>query len=314
MQKYYIRAIAFLVIFMVFATAADAFLTSRYRNFTYDEYETLNKILDNDLAPDIAIFGTSRAQSHFSPSVITTTTHETVYNFGLEGTGLEEQLLLLDFYLSHNPKPHILIVSLDPYAFDERWLSNRPFHEERYFPYIKDAVIFKHLKNRYGLRAYAWRYLPLFRYIDMRRFKPVNVLNKKNHFENGSLLIDKEWDGTFEEFVKQHPEGIIYTLNPVLVDTLKMIIQKAQSENIKIVLVLTPTLAQEHKYEKNRSEVLGIFQTVADALHVPFLDYSNHALSLNKDNFYNSQHLKKSAAREFSIVFANDLLKLELQQ
>ena len=311
MQKHLIRTIVFVIIFIIFTAAADTFLTFRYRSFTYDEYDTLNKIWEGNLAAEIAILGTSRAQNHFYPPAITAVTNKTAFNFGLEGTGLEEQLLLLDFYLSRNQNPQILIISLDPYSFDERWLSNRPFHEERYFPYIKDEIVLKHLKNKNGLRAYAWRYLPLFRYIDMRRFKPINVFNKKNRFEDGSLLIEKEWDETFEEFIKQYPKGITYTVNPVLVDALKQLIQKARDKDIEIVLVLTPTFAEEHQYENNRSEILGIYRTIANAFRIPFLDYSNHALSRDQYNFYNSQHLKKSAALEFSSILADDLLKLE---
>ena len=145
----------------------------------------------------------------------------------------------------------------------------------------------------------------------MRRFKPINVFNKKNRFEDGSLLIEKEWDETFEEFIKQYPKGITYTVNPVLVDALKQLIQKARDKDIEIVLVLTPTFAEEHQYENNRSEILGIYRTIANAFRIPFLDYSNHALSRDQYNFYNSQHLKKSAALEFSSILADDLLKLE---
>ena len=61
----------------------------------------------------IAIFGSSRALGNYMPSILATNS----FNYGVNGMTLNESLILVDQYLSHNSSDSMIIINLDPWGF-----------------------------------------------------------------------------------------------------------------------------------------------------------------------------------------------------
>jgi lysophospholipase L1-like esterase len=52
---------------------------------------------------------------------------------------------------------------------------------------------------------------------------------------------------------------------------------------------------------------MALYRKYADDYQIPFFDYSNDSLCLNKELFYNTTHLNKKGADLFSKKLASDL-------
>ena len=55
---------------------------------------------------------------------------------------------------------------------------------------------------------------------------------------------------------------------------------------------------------------MTLYKQIATEYNIPFLDYSNHEICYNKNNFYNTTHMNGTAATRFSQILAEDIKPL----
>jgi len=81
---------------------------------------------------------------------------------------------------------------------------------------------------------------------------------------------------------------------------------------IQVFLVYSPEYIEVQRMTLNRQEIMVRFQQIANETGSVFLDYSNSQISLDRSQFYNSEHLNKTGSENFSRLVARDIHEMLL--
>jgi hypothetical protein len=270
---------------------------------------------------DILLHGSSRAQHHFDARVISRLTSKSTYNLGLDGTAIDLQAALFSTYLRHNRKPEYLVLSLDIFTLDKAFDENI-YHPGQYVAYLDQPEIFYALKQRCA----EWSLYKFCPFVGICRFpSPLTPGNEQLRYEatrglfkrelpetlvNGFSPVHQKWTSEFNEYKKQHPNGIAYKIRPQNTATLCSILTQCQQLNIQCIFVYSPEYSESQILTINRNEIFNYYRKLATEFSIPFWDYSDTDMSRNKENFYNSQHMNAEGAVRFSEDVATRLLTI----
>lgn len=251
---------------------------------------------------DMIIFGSSHAYTAFNPYQIEKETGLKTYDFCTQ----QQPLWITYYYLKEalkyqHPKYivleiHMAVVGNYNYAEEQ---VNRDAIDKMKVSINKINAINTSVSNKDDRVSY---YLNIIKYHS--RYKELN----KNDFETAFLghTIDNrgyialpENDYVFyneTEFTSDEIE--LYEKNKIY---LSKIIDLANKENIKLIIVKTPT---SYNYEEKAK--LNYVKKISEENNILFLDYVNNIDLLNleyENDFYDSGHLNKNGSEKFTRVF-----------
>lgn len=266
----------------------------------------LHNVFSGEINSKILVTGSSRAFVHYDPDVIEKVTGKTCFNIGLDGTSLRLQLAVLRAFLKNNRKPDIIIQNLDITSF----ASSEIYQPTQYIGYLHERDIYNALVEIDPI-FWKFRHVPLYDlffhgkeitkkaiYGYLYRYLKFKIYHE--NIRKGFLPREVKWDGSFDSYKKNNPQGINREIKESEIKRLKEIIELAKSNGIKIILVYSPEYYENYELTLNRKEIFKIFKDVALEYNVLFLDYSGSDLSKLKQYFYNSQHLNAKGAEKFS--------------
>jgi hypothetical protein len=269
----------------------DAMYANSKSGVAYQENQVFNKTNDS-----ILIFGSSRAAFHYKPDIITKQTGLSCYNAGREGMGIYfHYAALLATLERYDPK--IVVLDLD---FRDVYDRGGSFGED----------VFSDLAPFYGkvnkeFDSYICRnwYDPVLYRSNLIKYnkKFFNILTasvvSKNDNVKGYIPLKGVWDGK-DKVLKEDT----FTISPELINTVHRFIAKAQSHNIKVVLVVSPT------FKKIKPEFFKIANQIANTHHVKLISYyKNKEFTTNKSLFHDSEHLNDEGAVLFSQEVATQI-------
>lgn len=307
----FVRCIAFsLLVFLGLWTVQHFWLIGLRRYRTLD-LGTLNKVISGNVNADILVVGSSRAQHGFDPRIISRQTKKSVYNIGLDGTQIDLQAALFFTYLRHNRKPEFLILSLDVHNLSST-RDRDIYHSGLYMADLDEPDLFPAMKRRnaewtlykffplIGIATYA---SPLTSGNEQLRYEATRGLFRRELPEtlfNGFAPVEHKWTTEFDEYKKQHPNGVSYEFDHENIQIIRTVLKRCQNLGINVVLVYSPEYFENQTLTTNRHEIFSIYRGLAKEFGIPLWDYSDSDLSHDKANFYNSQHLNAPGAKRFS--------------
>ncbi|WP_158849963.1 hypothetical protein [Algibacter sp. L1A34] len=219
-----------------------------------------------------------------------------------------------DLYLKHNSHPNIIIQVV---GINTLKMRDDLFQKEQFIPYLSDTII-KNATLKYdGLDFFDYN-LPLLRYKTNSHLLAdsfVSLIEFGNLFKDkykykGYEAYDKVWDTSFDVFKKSYPNGRKYKINKESLKLFDNYLREEKQKGTFLVIVFSPTYIESQKYVNNRTELIDTYKKFSKKYDIPFFDYSSNALTTDKINFYNSQHLNKKGAELFSIILCADLNKI----
>ncbi|NVJ47336.1 MAG: hypothetical protein HWE07_09420 [Cytophagia bacterium] len=268
--------------------------TSNYREITkWDE------VIQGGIDAELLIVGSSRALVHFDCEYIQKVTGKTCYNLGFDGTTFPLQKLMLELYLSQNKAPKEIIWSIDYHMF-----SRAPdyYGFEQLIPYQSNPFI-RIMLSMHETPGYQLE-IPIFRYSYNPKMKVIGLYSFFGKYESESVLKNgfrkqnKFWDGSFEEFKSNRKEVVFLNFEKKLFEEFLRLNQELLN-NGSISWVISPYFFEYNAMIKNRSHLLKKFDSSANHLQIPLIDFSQHEISYEKYNFYNSSHLSKKGVESF---------------
>ncbi len=305
MRKFLFRIMVFLAPIIVIAGLTEWYFSKTLRKsnaHAESEYPTWNAILDGNINSDIAIYGSSRAWVHVSPTILQDSLKMSVYNFGIDGHNFWLQHLRHKLYLEHNKKPKLIIQTLD---FLTLMKQKTLYNPDQFLPYmlwnneIREATL-----SYEGYKFFDYE-IPLVRYYGkLDAFEEIKRLIR-NPDDNvpvrfrGYKGMDRKWNSDFEN-AKLKYKKINVELNSKSVALFEKYLQECQSKKIKMIFVYTPEFIDGQNLIINREDIMALYRKFSLKYNIPFYDYSNDALSMNQDNFYNALHLNKAGSEKFS--------------
>jgi hypothetical protein len=311
-REFLIKLTFFSLLVLGLASALDQMISRGLRLTRFREFGEWNDILQGRINANLSVLGSSRAWVHVSPIILDSKLGTKSYNLGLDGYPFPMQQARYRVFRKYNKKPNeiIQIVGLS-------FLKDRPdlYRYYQFLPYLENQEIRKQVKSKKGL-GWADLHLPLVRYFGLYRIITIGILEffKIHHFdshkERGYRGSNQKWGSKFATALKNNPDGMQNDIDPVVLKDLESFLQNSTSEGVQVYLVYAPEFHEVTRLIFNREEHLDAFRNLSDKTGVPFLDYSHHPLTLEKDLFYNSQHMNQEGAERFSNILADDILKI----
>lgn len=268
--------------------------TSNYR-----EISKWNEVIEGGIDAQILIVGSSRALVHFDCEYIQKATGKTCYNLGFDGTTFPLQKLMLELYLSGNTVPENIIWSLDYHMFSE---APDYYGFEQLVPYQENPYVSKML-SLHQTPDYQFE-IPVFRYSYNPKMKLIGLYSFLGKYQRDPILKygyrkqDKKWDGTFEEFKQNNPNGHSVNFEPRIFDQFLNFSEKLKKKSV-VAWVISPYYFDAKKMIVNHKELELNFKQEALNLGIQFIDLSSTAISNSTENFYNGTHLSTRGVREF---------------
>jgi hypothetical protein len=310
MKGFVLRLLLFCLPLAVMLIGADAFISNNLIKTNTGENEEWRDVYKGTVNADIVIYGASRAIVHINPQTIADTLHRRTYNLGVYAYPFKIQYLRHRLFLQHNPKPKLIICSLDFMTFQK---TTKPYNPDQFLPYLfRDSLMGKYVGNTGGYSR--WDYLlPMVRYyghgtvvrhaITLSRSKTPEPQERAK----GYAPSDAKYVAVFNEGGKDTQPFYEIKFDEPTIQLFNQFLQECKADGIKVLFVYTPEYIAGQKFIKNRDQLLGLIHKFSSIYHVPLYDYSADTMCLNKDYFYNSEHLNRTGAELFSKKFAGDL-------
>jgi hypothetical protein len=297
-----ISVLAIIILFLITSIGATGIKKIQGAGFEF------NDIYAGKAQSDLVIIGSSRAEVQFSPAIIDSVLNVTSYNIGQSATDYGGQIGIYNIYKERNGNPHYIIHSVDDILGKKEHINNLV----SYLPYTSDSLVEALLKQYDDLHWLDY-YNPVTKYWQQKGlfwgWKEILGSRKMVEKYKGYVGWDAGWDGKFDEYQIQHPDGVTIEMNEEIISEMRKYIAKATQDSIKIALVFAPQYIEYQQMVLNRQDVIDFWSNLAKETDVLFLDYTPDSISYNKQYFYNSQHMNKKGAELFSRKLAEDLKK-----
>lgn len=305
MKKFLIRFILFCLPLAAISYSTDVFVSKELKKSnTYDdgEYSTWNDVYDGKINSDIVIYGSSRAWEHIDPTMITDSLHTTAYNLGINGHTFWLQYLRHKVLLEHNKQPKLIIHSLDIFTLNK---GGDLFNADQFLPYMLFNNEMKNTILDYNGYQYLDFFVPLIRYYG-KTVALKHAFSLLRHPSENPVIRVKgyqgqpfEWNSDFDKVRKKMDsfEAKYDTASIILFD---QYLAECKSKNIKVVFVYTPEYIEGQKFIKNKEALMAVYNRFSKKYDIPFYDYTNDSISLQRKYFYNVLHLNKEGAELFT--------------
>lgn len=301
MRKFIIRTFAFVAMATAMMALLDIAITYQAQHSDLRPYWKWNHAIRSGNDADIYIMGNSRAWCHFSPAILDSAFDANTMNFGLDGAGFDWQLANYNLYRNNNPKPKLLIMTIDYSEFSiTAGYERHQFFHLFLSPELRDSV--------FPVHHFSWaeRYLPMYRYANYGLDK---YFDKKPYtLYKGYAGQNRHW-GEFDNTTSTNPR---YAANGQIMEKMERHLAKASSEGINVVFVHAPTYSRYYPTIKNLDSMWTIVHQWSEKYDIPIIDYTSDPICDDTSCFYNPRHLNKKGAERISRQLANDIKELNL--
>ena len=319
--KFTVATLVFASLFFMLSILFDHILSESLKSADENTHIVMSQIMAETVEADVAVIGSSRALVHYDCDLIEqNSVYKSCINLGVNATGHLGQEPILKFYYSRSPDPDVLIINFDADSFSPTVSEPKFFQPFSYAPYITEGQNLYEDMLRLEPELWKYKYIPMYEYVahEDPLYQSVKTLvgsepdwergrNRKGYWPN-----ERGWDGKFDKFVNENPNGISFPINDDSVNVVKNMIELGLSKNSKVYLVFAPQYEPFTQMLHNYEDIVNQIQSLADQYQLVFVDYSSDPdIVSDKSKFYNSQHLNSFAAEEFTLKVVEDILRAE---
>lgn len=317
MKKFLIHIlIGVISVLLVFITLSELIDFGLKINKYEHSYIKLNRLIQKTSNEKIAIFGSSRAEEHFSPIEIEKGSDLTCYNYGIAGAHFILQSGLIKAYLLKKELPQIIILEAGVSSYGN---PNHILEKNRFLPYLSDTIIYNSL-SKIDSELWKDRYIPFYKYcgndypalVGLSNYIFANQLfNKVNNPLKGQVIIDREWKGDILKLhsdsnkLKLQDEDLIYGFRYI-----EMISNFCKKNDIKLILVYSPEYYLQTLAFKDYLLIKKEYMKLCDNKNIYFLDYTNLPICKDTTMFFDALHLNKKGSTVFNKIFLKDLVEI----
>jgi len=282
-----------IIIFSTILIVLDFVMGQTLRYFYFKEtsglqYRTTYAI--DSTKADILVFGASRANHHYVPSVFMDSLHMSYYNVGRDGQSIFYNLAVLKTILKrYFPK----IIILDFYG---RFDKGRMYYDRlsALLPYynkhkeIRPIINLKSPYEKYKLLSKIYPFNSMLTTIAIGNME----FNKKRKADYlGYVPLHRTWKGTFRTINYEN-----YEVDSNKVNSFKEFIELSKDSGTKVFVIFSPILI---KFDRWKGVIIG--KGICKENGVPFIDFSHDPAFLNHPELFQDEvHLNERGAMKFS--------------
>lgn len=298
----YNRHLVFFAVVLVFTIIGDRLLGYTLESLYYSERAKINeKLLVStfETNADILIFGSSRAENHYNPLIISEHTNLSCYNLGFGGQNIYFHNGLLKTILERYT-PKVIVLELFDIDFEKTGASNDKEKLGVLMPLysrseaIKSTILLRGQSEKIKNISKIYPYNSLMYKIIRNNFLPI-----KNDI-NGYLPLEKSWSKEIEK-----EESDIRLLDSVKIEALFDFIKTTIEAKSKLLIAVSPQYIM-----KNKSKSLQFISSkIKKEFGIEVLIFLNDRKFLNnKSLFADPLHLNCKGADLYSEVLSNKIL------
>lgn len=310
MKKFFIHIALFMLPILIFLFFSDYIITTGLKKTKWGEYKEWNEIFSGKINADLIINGSSRPLTSINPAILDSILELKSYNLAMNGHDFYMIDTRLSVYLKFNRLPKVIVQVLDIHSLRKN--NKLPF-PEAFLPYLDDSEIFNSVKS-YNYLEYTDYLIPSLKYLYNYKEQFIGYCEyfHLTHFNNnkykGYRKIDlNSWDRLTDKFIKSNPNGVFIQLDSISINKFNRFLKNSIRNNVKLILVYNPEYIEYSYLIKNRDEIIDLYKKFANKYNLTFIDYSEDAISYNKNFFYNSNHLNAQGAKYYSYKLAHDI-------
>lgn len=304
MKKFLLQIFFFLLPILLSGYFIDIFISHFLKKSTTHaqrEYPTWNSILDGELNSEIFIYGSSRAWVSFDPQIIEESLSSRAFNLGMDGHTISLQYFRHVVALQHNPKPKLIIHSMDHNSLQR----GNFYNSDQFLPYMLWDSTFYNSLLTYGDFMYVDYKVPLIRY-----FKKTDAIRAafKVILQPGANTPqrikgyqgqDRSWNEDFSNASKEMQEYIVIP-DDSTVALFDRYLSECREQNIKVILVYSPVYIEGQAFIKNQKQIIELYKQFSAKYGLLLLDFSDDEICRDKKYFYNSTHMNKTGSELFT--------------
>ena len=315
MKRFICKSAIFLAGFFLISLAIQFMSVSAIRSIPIGDFGVLNSIDKGTINAEMIICGSSRGYDHYNPDILNAETGYSCYNISINGSRLEVQVPVLEWYLSKNRPPRVLIQNIDLFAGEFDPVIFQPY---KFVPYLRNNALYQGLKAL-DQNWLLHRYVPCTNLIyfnkDMQKILMKDLYlsykNKGDYLIKGyhptSLKFPDEYE---KDYFREHPNGIRYTLSQIYKDYLMKLIQLCRDRQIQLILVMSPEYEKLTPLEIDKQDIIDFYVRESQANGIRFLDFTGSEICRDKALFYNFTHMNADGADRFSRELGEELMKV----
>ncbi len=291
----------FIVILFIVDRAVGAVLTHYFYKISSTEAARISYAV-NEAKEDMIIFGSSRANHHYVPTVFEDSLHLKCFNAGVDGEFIIYHDCVLKCILKR-ATPQVIILDVNPDEFSTK--KNDQVYSELalLLPYynshreIDSLVNLKSMGERYKVVSDMYRYNSLISTIAIN-----NLIHKTDTSIHGYCPLYRTLKG---------PQPVLDVTGDTELDTVKLdvfrsFIREAMAAGSKLYIFISPS------YQKRNAVPNTILTAsrISNEMHVPFYDFSkDERFTTHPEFFSDGSHLNDKGARLYSQIVYNLIKK-----
>lgn len=310
MKKFGLTLILFSIPLCILAGLGNYFINQSLRKSNHKYYVVWNDLVSGNINSDVVVYGTSRARAHINSKILEDSLKFSTYNLGIDGYTFDMEYYRHKLILENNKKPKYIIQTLDYHMLGK---IKDLYQYEQFYPYFENKTIVNTIKNYNGLNRWDYQ-LPLVRYYGSKEqiFSAINILlrpshNKGNRYK-GFYNYNQVWTDDLKK-AKKSKKAIFQKIDKQSLVLFEKLIVDTKKMGIEMIFVYTPEHIDGQNFVSNRTEIMRLYNKLAVQYDIPFIDYSSDPMCLNRNYFYNSEHLNLKGTNLFSSKLASDLKK-----
>lgn len=270
----------------------------------------LKKYYGLNTPSEILMVGHSHTMLGLDKYKIEESIHCKVAKYAIEGANVQDRFTMIKHFLHQNgDSVKIIIYDVDAFFITGEGLSKNSY--KLFFPFMDDLYIDEYLRME---TKSCYEYL-IKKWIRTSRFTDLNL--------NGSLRGHLGFYSNLKygvidtlEYKKRIDKNDFrkITFDKQLQEKFEEILKLVSGKNIKLVLLLIPTIdilnrTEPEKYDK----AIGLLREYSQKYkNVYFLNY-NYELAKEHDLFYDAVHLNQKGNREVTARLINELKEISLE-
>ncbi|MEG0514352.1 MAG: hypothetical protein RR523_01835 [Cetobacterium sp.] len=293
-------------------------------NFNIDERKFKGFLLENTHNIDTLIVGSSRIMilndSFFD--------NQKIFNAGVSGAGLEDQMAFIDIYRNKfNSLPKKIILGIDPWAFNLNSDVRYKSIEDNYLSLKKDI---SGMNNSIDINKIIDKYKTLATYSYLRDsfnfFKKNNFTIPKLNFTKipddnldifkGNIYLANDYSLLYSKEYRENNYGQVWNdsihyqiygfdkINPTLKNEFENLINFLLKKKTEIIIFLAPYSPNSYsEYEKNYPHYYNLLNNIENYLtkiannsdNISLIgSYNPYKFNLKQTDFYDGMHLRRS--------------------
>ena len=127
----------------------------------------------------------------------------------------------------------------------------------------------------------------------------IKTQTQVNYRNRGFAGMNKTWNADLDNAMAKDSNFHV-NLDTASLNLFEQFIGQCRELNIELVLVYTPEYIGGQSFVKNRSDIIKLYNCIAEKHQIPFIDFSNDEICSNRSYFYNSTHLNSIGADLFT--------------